>query len=132
MEFLGSLVLMVYVGAIAMLFLFVIMLVSLPVNSGITSRFNLHFLMLGILCFLESLLVFSLPEKAFLQESWTIQLLDLGNALYSLNFFFYVLLIGLLLLAIIIGVLALAVPTTIQGEVGHSNIKTTRAKDLWV
>ena len=117
LEILGILLIMVYVGAIAMLFLFVIMLVALPVNSYQQTNFNLNFLILGILLIIGSGFLFIFDASWLGQEAWIVQLLDMGEYLYSTNFFFYVLLIGLLLVAILVGVLALIVPVTLSPTV---------------
>ncbi len=114
-DIIGIFLIMVYIGAIAMLFLFVLMLAAIKVNSN--KQFQIKSIgFLYFLCF--SFLIISYntvcSENILQLFSWSLQLKELGVQLFSEEYALFILLIGLLLLAILIGILALAVEEAFQ------------------
>ena len=110
LDFIGFMLIIVYIGAIAMLFLFVIMLFNIPIIS-LTNTKNFKekygFYVLGALLYqyayyscydplLPYTIPFSYPTLQFI-----------GLSLYSSTFYLYILLIGIFLLVILCGAIVI-------------------------
>jgi len=120
-EFLGLVFIIVYVGAIAVLFLFVIMMLNVKVGEKTDSFINLNVVLLFILIHLSGLFlsfsskIFSLDNDSILffrnyEKSYffdTLYNIDvLGQALYN-HYLICFLLAGLILLVALIGAIVL-------------------------
>jgi NADH-quinone oxidoreductase subunit J len=120
-DFLGLIFIIVYVGAIAVLFLFVIMMLNVKIGKKINSFINLNFIMFLILIHLiglffsfgwqifslenDSVLFFRNYEKTyFFDNLYNIDIL--GQALYN-HYLVCFLLAGLILLVALIGAIVL-------------------------
>ena len=120
-DFLGLIFIIVYVGAIAVLFLFVIMMLNVKIGKKVTSFINLNVVMFLILIHLiglffsfgwqifslenDSMLFFRKYEKTYFFD--TLYNIDvLGQALYN-HYLVCFLLAGLILLVALIGAIIL-------------------------
>jgi NADH-quinone oxidoreductase subunit J len=120
-EFISILLILVYVGAIAVLFLFVVMLLDLK-QRPITSRSTRHYIIvgfLGLIFFFEILYIlvpaFNIQKIKILPYinwfdlfSFTSQsdLYIIGSVMYT-KYFHFLLLVGIILLVAMIGAIVL-------------------------
>lgn len=112
LEFFGYMLIIVYVGAITMLFLFVLMLFDIPLitnqNETRKSFFLLHCLIISIFSIMiylnKKYIVLSFSE---IQMVATFNLVDFGLFIYDPVNVIYLLLVGLALFLIILGVCTL-------------------------
>jgi len=114
-EFLGILFIIIYVGAIAVLFLFVIMMLNIKVLSIVNYFFAPIFLLIGIILFFQLFLnllnIFSskdvLEQASFLQSFDGLENINIfGQVLYN-YFLIGFLIAGIILLVAMIGAIVL-------------------------
>jgi len=119
LDFFGFMLIIVYIGAIAMLFLFVLMMFNIPINTSkpkINMWFWIKFFCFFALCFqalksyifrhyIKAIRFGLFPDDTGIDFLINYRLNDIGLSLYSPNYFIFVILIGMLLLIVLIGVI---------------------------
>jgi NADH-quinone oxidoreductase subunit J len=122
LELIGFLLMMIYIGALAMIFLFVLMLVNISVILELAKKyFYLYHFTSVIMVLLCQYVIYyfcsnfdHLKQILYTQPNIPVDPSELGFLLYSENCYVYVLLIGLILLIILIGIIILLYPLTFE------------------
>jgi NADH-quinone oxidoreductase subunit J len=117
-EFMGALFLIIYVGAIAVLFLFVVMMLNIKINNQISQSLGLSVLLMSLTVsiFLTKILgVIFGPHKLLLVQRVSENCFDVysnltvfGQVLYGYHILFF-LLAGIVLLVAVIGAIILTI-----------------------
>jgi NADH-quinone oxidoreductase subunit J len=116
LEFLGIFLIIIYVGAISILFLFVIMMLKLKQTVKIS---NLHSILIIIFFFVQLIIIlpFTIIEDSSLLINW-VMVLDnftnitiFGNLLYT-YYFIFIIIVGIILLLALISSVILTMPLT--------------------
>lgn len=137
-EFLGLVLILVYVGAVMTLFLFVIMMLNVEITAG-QKRYTRHwpYVLMTSLLLLAILLSVLMPEKAF--SDWHLSVFsphntqDLGDILYT-RYVYPFEIVGVLLLVAIIATIALSakIKRLNKSMAPEAQIQVTKAKRLQI
>lgn len=128
LDFIGFMLIIVYIGAIAMLFLFVIMLFNIPIisltkSTNFKEKYCLY--VVGALLYQYSYYSCYDPLLPYTIPFGYSNLQVIGLNIYSATFYFYILLIGIFLLVILCG----AILITSDNEV-YTRLFNTSSRKL--
>ncbi|OEY86623.1 NADH-quinone oxidoreductase [Wolbachia pipientis] len=108
-EFIAMMILIVYIGAVAVLFLFMVMMLDFKLEQGFAKHYVFTILLCGIFFLAMSFIIYnsSLPMTANQYEINNIR--AIGDLLYT-NYMYAFHISGILLLVAMVGAIALTLP----------------------